>query len=293
MNNLNFGSEIKPKPDWAGMWESRILKWSQHWIAKYGSIIAKWNHTAAEYDKDLKYSNRAKFVDNIERHNPETVLDVGAGTGVFALPLAKHVKRVVAVEPSMGMLDILKNKAVEYNLTNIECINKKWEDVSLDELMVINKGKYDVVLSSHALYYITDLHNSFKKMNDVSKGYIYLLIEAAQDNADTSAYSKLWEQLHKKPLPAYPDYACLYMLLREINIHPNIEMLGTSAKKYVTSTDEAIERWKDYLDLDGELTKDQRDAIREYLSGKIKGEDGKLYLDWQSKDALIHWSVKK
>ena len=274
--------------EWAKIWQDGILNaWSHYWIAKYGSISEAWNRMAAEYDKDLEHSNRVKFVDKIERHSPEAVLDVGAGTGVFALPLAKHVKRVVAVEPSGGMLEILKKKAEAYNLTNIECINKKWEDVSLNELIGLNNGKYDVVISSHALYYVTDLHNSFKKMNDLSKGYVYLFIIANEDR--DAGYSKLWERVHKKQMPAYPDYACLYMVLREIGIHPNIEMLDTYAKTYVEDIDELIERWKDYLDLDGEPTEDQRDAIREYLSGKIKEEDGKLYMEWESKDALIYW----
>ena len=288
--NLNFGSEI----NWAGMWESGILNaWSQHWIAKYGSISGAWNRMAAEYDRDLENSNRIRFVDKIERHSPEAVLDVGAGTGVFALPLAKHAKKVVAVEPSVGMLDILKNKAPEYNLTNIEYINKKWEDMPIDELIEINGGKYDVVVSSHALYYITDLHNSFKKMNDVCKGYVYLLIGGAHDNdTDAASYSKFYERLHKKPMPTYPDYACLYMVLREIGIHPNIEMLTAHAKRYAENMDELIERWKDYLDLGGEPTEDQRDAIREYLSGKTKEEDGKLCMEWDSKDALIYWRAE-
>ena len=284
INSLNI--------EWAKIWQDGILNaWSHYWIAKYGSISEAWNRMAAEYDKDLEHSNRVKFVDKIERHSPEAVLDVGAGTGVFALPLAKHVKRVVAVEPSGGMLDILKKKAEAYNLTNIEYINKKWEDVSIDKLIEINNGEYDLVISSHALYYVTDLHNSFKKMNDVSKGYVYLLIIANEERDNT--YSKLWERLHKKPLPQYPDYACLYMVLREIGLHPNIEILDTYAKRYIENIDELIDRWKDYLALDGELTEDQRAAIREYLSGKIKEEDGngdrRLYWEWRSKDAVICW----
>ena len=287
INSLNI--------EWAKIWQDGILNaWSHYWIAKYGSISEAWNRMAAEYDKDLEHSNRVKFVDKIERHSPEAVLDVGAGTGVFALPLAKHVKRVVAVEPSGGMLDILKKKAEAYNLTNIEYINKKWEDVSIDKLIEINNGEYDLVISSHALYYVTDLHNSFKKMNDVSKGYVYLLIIANEERDNT--YSKLWERLHKKPLPLYPDYACLYMVLREIGLHPNIEILDTYAKRYIENIDELIDRWKDYLDLGGEPTEDQRAAIREYLSGKVKEEDGKgdrrLYWEWRSKDAVIYWRTE-
>jgi ubiquinone/menaquinone biosynthesis C-methylase UbiE len=291
MNNLNFGSEI----NWAGIWERGILDaWSRCLMVKHGSISEAWNHMAAKYDSDLKHSNRAKFVDKIDRHNPETVLDVGAGSGIFALLLAKRAKRVVVVEPSTGMLDILKKKAREYNLTNIECINKKWEDMAIDELIEINNSKYDFVICSHALYYITDLHNSFKKMNDVCKSYVYLLI-GGEHNKDTDAdsYSKFYERLHKKPMPSYPDYSCLYMVLRELDIHPDIEMLDTHAKRYVENIDELIERWMDYLDLNGEPTEDQRAAIREYLSGKIKEDDGKLYMEWQSRDALIYWKVIK
>lgn len=54
--------DIKPKPDWAGAWESGILNaWSQHWIAKYGSISEAWNRMAAEYDRDLEHSNRVRL----------------------------------------------------------------------------------------------------------------------------------------------------------------------------------------------------------------------------------------
>ena len=52
----------------------------------------------------------------------------------------------------------------------ILCINKKWEDMAMDELIEINNSKYDFVICSHALYYITDLHNSFKKCIDLLEG---------------------------------------------------------------------------------------------------------------------------
>lgn len=282
------------KPDWAGTWERGILNaWSRRLIVRHGSIREAWNCMSVEYDKDMKHSNRAQFVDRIEQHCPETVLDVGAGTGVFAVPLSKKVKRVVAVEPSPGMLDILKNEAAEHNSTNIECVNKKWEDVSTDELLGINSGgKFDVVICSHALYYITNLHQSFQKMNDVSRGHVFLFTEGGADDTDKADYSRLWERLHKEPLPAYPDYSCLYMVLREIGIHPNIEMLDTYSKREVKNVDEVMERWKDYFDFDGEPSEDQRDAIRAFITGKIKEEDGKLYLDWRSRDALIYWRAE-
>ncbi len=276
--------------EWAKTWEEGILNaWSHQYIKKYGSITEAWNHKAPEYVKTMEHSNRAQLVERIKQHKPETVLDVGAGAGIFALPLAatKSVKRVVAVEPSIGMLDILRKKAMEYNLTNIECINKKWEDTATDELIALNRGKYDVVICSHALYYITGLHDAFIKMNDICKGYVYLLIGTDADKDKT--YERYYERIYKKPMPLYPDYACLYMVLRELNIHPNIEMLDAYAKRYVNSVEEVIDLWKD--NLDGELSEDQRDAIRDYLaeSDMVKEENGRLYWEWRAKDALIYW----
>jgi ubiquinone/menaquinone biosynthesis C-methylase UbiE len=248
--------------EWSKLWQDGIMDaWSHQYIKKYGSITAAWDHKAAEYTKSMEHSNRTQLIEKIEEHSPETVLDVGAGTGIFALPLAKSVKRVVAVEPSPGMLDILKNKAEANNLTNIECINKKWEDTTINEVIALNKGKYDLIICSHALYYITDLHDSFRKMNEVSKGFIYLLIGAGHDT-DDSSYSKYY----------------------------NIEMLEAYAKRYVQNMDEAIDLWKE--DIDGEPTEDQRDAIRDYLSDKIKKEGESLYWEWRSKDALIYWRAE-
>ena len=287
MNIMNC--EIKP--DWAGTWESGILDaWSRQYIIKYGSIEEAWNQKAAEYEGDMKHSNRALNVPKIMQHNPKTIVDVGAGTGVFAIPLARNREKVVAIEPSTGMLDILRGKAEEEGLANIEYINSRWEDVATDELLQYNCGTYDAVVCSHALYYITDLHQSFKKMDAVSDGSVYLLTGGAHDT-DSQDHSRLWERVHGKPAPAYPDHSCLYMVLREIGLHPNIEMLNACARRHITSMDDLYDRWKEYLEIDSEMTDDQKDAIHEYVSGSITEENGERHFEWESQDALIHWAT--
>lgn len=288
MNTLSC--EIKP--DWAKTWEDGILNaWSRQFIINYGSIEEAWNQKAAEYEGDMKHSNRALFVEKILQHNPKTIVDVGAGTGVFAIPLARKAEKVVVVEPSTGMLDILRGKAEDEGLTNIEYINSRWEDVTTHELHQYNCGKYDAVICSHALYYITDLHHSLRKMNDISSGSVHLLTGGSH-NINSQDHSRLWARIHGKPAPAYPDYSCLYMVLREIGLHPNIEMLNACAKKHITSMDDLYDRWKEYLEIDSEMTDDQKDAIREYVAGRITEENGEQYLEWKSQDALIHWATE-
>lgn len=69
-------------------------------------------------------SNRARFVEMSIRQDLETVLDIGAETGVFTIPLVHNAKRVVAIEPSTEMPDILQKKDREEGLSRIECINR-------------------------------------------------------------------------------------------------------------------------------------------------------------------------
>lgn len=52
--------------------------------------------------------------------NPEyTVLDIGAGTGRLAIPIAKTVKMVTAIDPSKGMLSYLRENMEKEGVENI------------------------------------------------------------------------------------------------------------------------------------------------------------------------------
>jgi ubiquinone/menaquinone biosynthesis C-methylase UbiE len=50
----------------------------------------------------------------------QTVLDLGTGTGVIALPLARHVARVIAVDPEPGMLTEGRKASASRGVANID-----------------------------------------------------------------------------------------------------------------------------------------------------------------------------
>ena len=52
------------------------------------------------------------------------VLDIGAGPGTLAIPLAPQVREITAVEPGAGMVEILKDHAEQDGIRNITCVQK-------------------------------------------------------------------------------------------------------------------------------------------------------------------------
>lgn len=58
----------------------------------------------------------------------DTWLDVGAGAGRYALPLARSVRDVIAIEPSLGMVSALREGAAERGIGNIRVVAERWPD---------------------------------------------------------------------------------------------------------------------------------------------------------------------
>ena len=56
----------------------------------------------------------------------DTWLDVGAGAGRYALPLARHVHEVIAVDPSASMLGALRAGMEAHGIPNIRTFEGRW-----------------------------------------------------------------------------------------------------------------------------------------------------------------------
>jgi ubiquinone/menaquinone biosynthesis C-methylase UbiE len=50
------------------------------------------------------------------------VVDLGAGTGQFALPAARRFGRVIAVDVSPAMIEVLRERGIQAGLTNLTCV---------------------------------------------------------------------------------------------------------------------------------------------------------------------------
>lgn len=78
----------------------------------------------AGYDRKAQF-DPARDLDVLCSHGlaaASTLIDLGAGTGTFALAAATVCKRVIAVDVSPAMIGAIRAKVAEQAATNVECV---------------------------------------------------------------------------------------------------------------------------------------------------------------------------
>ena len=80
---------------------------------------------AVKYDNQhLKFRNfkteAEDVLDKLQITSKDTVLDFGCGTGGIALNIADYCKKVICIDISKAMLNILKENAEKQKINNIE-----------------------------------------------------------------------------------------------------------------------------------------------------------------------------
>ncbi|TWT00175.1 class I SAM-dependent methyltransferase [Planomicrobium sp. CPCC 101079] len=100
----------------------------------------------------------------------DTILDFGAGTGYFSLPLAKAVKGTVyALDIDASMLELINSKALKEEITNIVTIQGSDAEVSVPD------GSIDVVIASLVLHEIQPLAAAIIRIKGALKEEGYLI----------------------------------------------------------------------------------------------------------------------
>ena len=115
----------------------RIIDWNELWKAIYASSperiekgrdpAAHWNKRAAAYHRATcdETGSTEREIGVMEIAPDDTVLDVGAGTGRLAVPIARTAAHVTALDPSEGMLSVLRERMAAAGHTNYSCVQMR------------------------------------------------------------------------------------------------------------------------------------------------------------------------
>ena len=151
------------------------------------------NHMHHYNESDEKFANKIVFLDSRQREylispetlirqmpiqNEHTLLDVGAGSGFFTIPMAENTSgKVYALDPDRRMLSVIEEKAKEKGLTNIELIQDSIENLS------IQNNSIDFVMASLILHEVSSLTKALSSIFDVLKtGGHLLCLEYEKDD---------------------------------------------------------------------------------------------------------------
>jgi SAM-dependent methyltransferase len=131
-------------------------------------------------------------------------LDIGAGAGRYALPLAIDVAEVIAVEPSASMRNALRTGKEEHGLANLRIVAGAWPAV-LAELGTPPVA--DVALMAHVGYDIEEIGPFVDAMDRAASR---LCVAMLTDQSPASVADPFWPIVHgmdRVPLPALPELA--------------------------------------------------------------------------------------
>ena len=118
----------------------------------------------------------------------DTVIDVGCGTGIFSIGIAKMVGeqgKVLAVDLQQGMLDIVaeKIKGSKYEKT-IELIKSGAESTGLTE-------PADFIIAFYLVHEVPSAENFFKEMHSLLKAGKYLYIAEPPHHTTTESFAEM------------------------------------------------------------------------------------------------------
>jgi SAM-dependent methyltransferase len=133
-----------------------------------------------------------------------TWLDIGAGGGRYALPLALVSKKVIAIEPSEAMREVLQQQMAEHGIDNIEVLPLRWPEEA-DGLQV------DFSLIAHVSYDIPAITPFLDALERSTSERCWALM---MDRAPSSGFDGLWQEVHgekRRNLPAMREFLTLLL----------------------------------------------------------------------------------
>lgn len=276
--------------DYAARWRQIVDSRREHIDALYarlGRTTANYWQSRSDFFRPAarRQFGPDPFLDRVlARLTPAmTVLDVGAGGGRYAVPLAARAREVIAVEPADPMVPVMREEAERAGVRNLRIVHSDWQSAQVTPA--------DIVICSHVIYPIADVVPFLRKLDEKAQQVCLLYLNAGQPPWEMH---DLWLRFHDEPMRPQPTYIDAYNLLHQLGIYASVEIvsfLRRSAFREATF-EAAAERFRDTLILDDSAgtTRRLHGVLREVL---VETEEGWQMPPRPAQAAIVWWTPEQ
>lgn len=165
----------------------------------------------------------------------DTILDVGAGAGRYALPLARLARRVVAVEPSPAMREHLTERIAAGGVENVEVVAGTWPEVDV--------APADIVLCSHVVYGVREIAPFMAALDRHTRRICLVALRVDQH----PGLGELSAVLNGVPHLRQPALLDLYPVLAELGIVADVQVFPAAGSFRFEDVEAAVAHYRDRL----------------------------------------------
>jgi 2-polyprenyl-3-methyl-5-hydroxy-6-metoxy-1,4-benzoquinol methylase len=260
-------------------WQA-VVEQSQEQIARLTEGLeveteAFWAARAPVFRPGASESEELDYLLSLARPEDEW-MDIGAGAGRLAIPLAGKVRHVVTVDTSETMRTALADSAAAAGRT-IEAHDARWPEAA--HLL----PTVDVTLAANMLYTSSDPVAFVEAMEAHSRR---LCVVGVADRPPRTTDPQVWEELWGEPLVILPGAREFVTLLHSLGRRIDVATFPAPETPPVTVERALAQHWR-YGIADGSP---QLSRLREVIERHVVGADGLAHLrGGRSYTAVISW----
>jgi SAM-dependent methyltransferase len=186
---------------------------------------ACWDARSESYrEHSCKSPYAATFLSYLGLSPGESVLDMGSGPGVLAIPLARAGHPVIAADFSAGMREAALARAEEEQLDNIQVKALDWNEDWI-KAGILPKS-VDVAIASRSTM-VDDLADAFLKLDRTARSKVALTMVTEYE---PKGYKPLGSEQGSRE-PYVPDFVFGVNLLLQLGAYPELRYINITQDK--------------------------------------------------------------
>jgi SAM-dependent methyltransferase len=207
----------------------------------------------------------------------ESVLDVGAGCGALALPLAERIPRVTALEPAPAMAAALRAEAGRRGCGHLRVVDGAWGEVAVPP--------HDLVLCAHVGELTRPGAPFLRDAARRARRWVVIVRDQA-GASDKLFFRELYPALLGRPYGEGPGHGDAIGGLAGAGIRPEVAVVDYRSDQPFADLEEACDFYEVYLGVSGA---EVRAFLRDFLGARLVREAAGWVAPYTKRAAVLWW----